>query len=473
VDDLLITTAIPFVNAAPHLGHALEYVQTDVLARHARARGRAVHFLTGTDEHAAKNVRAAAAAGVPVASFVAGNAARFRALADALHVSYDYFIRTSDDPRHRPVVEELWRRCAAAGDLYRAGYDGWYCAGCEEFRDDACAEHDTPLERINEDNWFFRLSRHAPAIRELIAAGRLRIEPDARRNEVLGFLDAGVRDLSVSRPRSRIGDWGIPVPGDDTQLVYIWFDALANYVSAPGADVWTRAAERCHVIGKGILRFHAVIWPALLLSAGLRLPDVLLVHDYVTAGGRKIGKSLGNAVDPSALIATYGADALRWWCASDVARVGETSFSEERLVQRVNDDLAHGVGNLVQRIVALAARDQVRGTIPADDTWPLLQQCTGTGREIDAALADLDLRRACAAITGLVTTINRYLERTAPWRLPVPERRPIVAALLHAVGALVDELEPFVPDVAARARDRLRCAEPGAPLVSRVEVASV
>jgi methionyl-tRNA synthetase len=468
MDDLLLTTAIPFVNAVPHLGHALEYVQTDVLARHARARGRTVYFLTGTDEHAAKNVHAAAAAGIPVQLFVDANAREFRDLADALDLSYDDFIRTSADPRHRPVVEDLWRRCSAAGDLYKTTYDGRYCAGCEEFRDDACAEHDAPLEHVTEDNWFFRLSRHVRALRALIADGRLRIEPEARRNEVLGFLDGEVRDLSVSRPRTRIGDWGIPVPGDDDQLVYVWFDALANYVSAPGAARWSAAGERRHVVGKGIVRFHAVIWPALLLSAKLPLPDVLLVHDYVTAGGRKIGKSLGNAVDPQRLVDTYGADAVRWWCAADVARLGETSFTEARLVQRVNDDLAHGVGNLVQRVVALAARDEVRGAIPADDGWPLLQECAATTRAVDEALDELDLRRACAAVINLVAETNRYIEHTAPWRLPPHERRPVVAALVHAVEKLVAELEPFVPGIARSARARLCQPGPGPVLVPRL-----
>ena len=206
-DRLYLTTAIPFVNGSAHLGHALEYVQTDVLARHARARGRAVRFLTGTDEHAAKNVQAALTAGESVPAFVARNAAGFRALADALGVSYDDFLRTSADPRHRPAVEEIWRRCAANGDLYRDSYTGWYCAGCEEFYDPdslpdgRCAEHDAPLERIEEENWFFRLSRYRESLTELITAGRLRIEPEGRRNEVLGFLSGPVRDISVSRPR--------------------------------------------------------------------------------------------------------------------------------------------------------------------------------------------------------------------------------------------------------------------------------
>ncbi len=218
MDPLYLTTAIPFVNGAPHLGHALEYVQTDAIARHARSRGRRVRFLTGTDEHAAKNAQAAANAGEGVAAFVARNAARFRSLADALDVSYDDFIRTSADPRHRPAVEELWRRCAASGDLYRRRYEGWYCGGCEQFFDPAdlpegrCPEHDTPLDAVEEENWFFRLSRFTAELQELVRDGSLRIEPDARRNEVLGFLAGGLHDISVSRPRARVRDWGFPCP---------------------------------------------------------------------------------------------------------------------------------------------------------------------------------------------------------------------------------------------------------------------
>jgi methionyl-tRNA synthetase len=469
MDTLLVTTAIPFVNGAPHLGHALEYVQADVLARHARAHGRSVLLLTGTDEHAAKNARAAAAARRPVAEFVAANAARFRRLADTLHVSYDDFIRTSADPRHRPVVEALWRRVERRGDLYRSRYVGGYCTGCEEFRDAPCSEHDVPLARVVEQNWFFRLSRYVPAIRDSITDGRLRIEPPARRNEVLGFLAGEVRDLSVSRPRARVGDWGIRVPGDPGQLVYVWFDALANYLSAPGFDRWNAARTRRHVVGKGILRFHAVIWPAILLSAGVALPDEILVHDYVTAGGRKIGKSLDNAVDPGALIERYGTDALRWWLAREVPRVGETDFSEERLVAAANRDLAHGVGNLLQRVVALAARDDVRGAIPADDAWPLLGACSLCTTEVACALDVLDLKRATEAILGLVGEINRYVERTRPWTLEPADARPTVAALVHAVTHLVDELGPFVPDLASRARARLDALEPGEPLVARLE----
>jgi len=487
-DRLYLTTAIPFVNGAPHLGHALEYVQTDVLARHARARGRATRFLTGTDEHAAKNVAAARAAGTGVTAFVAANADRFRTLADTLAISYDDFIRTSADPRHHPAVEAIWRAAAANGDLYRGHYAGWYCAGCEEFRDadedgGRCPEHDRALERIEEANWFFRLSRYRDQIVDLVTTGRLRIEPEARRNEVLGFLAGEIRDVSVSRPRARVHDWGIPVPGDPDHVVYVWFDALTNYISAlgfGGADEtpfetwWGGDGDRVHVIGKGIVRFHALIWPAILLSAGLPLPTTLVVHDYVTAGGRKIGKSLGNAVDPEAIAAQFGTDALRWWLCREVPRVGEVDFTADRLIATADRDLANGIGNLVQRTVTLAARafgpDPV-GPAPAGE---LADAVAAARAGVDAALAGFDLRGATGVLVDLATAANRYVETTRPWELldDPAAARAVLAPLVATVRALAHELEPFVPELARHVRERVGCegapVRPGPPVHPRL-----
>ena len=424
-DHLYVTTAIPFVNGSPHLGHALEYVQTDLLARHALARGRAVRFLTGTDEHAAKNVQAARAVGEDVTGFVARHAARSRALADLLDVSYDDFLRTSADRRHRPAVEAIWRQSATAGDLYRKRYAGWYCSGCEQFYDPEtlpagrCTEHDAPLERVEEANWFFRLCRYRNTLAERIGDGRVRIEPEARRNEVLGFLAGPVRDVSVSRPRARVHGWGVPVPGDPDQVVYVWFDALTNCASALGygdaerpdyRQWWLDPGDRTHVIGKGIVRFHAVIWPAMLCSAAQPLPTALLVHDYVTADGRKIGKSLGNTVDPSALCDRYGVDALRWWLCREIPRVGEADFSAERLVTSCDRDLANGVGNLVQRTVTLAARVYGRDGITVGPACELTATGDATRARIDVALAEFDVRGATAALMRLVDAANRHLD---------------------------------------------------------------
>jgi methionyl-tRNA synthetase len=308
-----ITTTIPYVNAPPHLGFALELVQADTLARHRRQRGDDVRLLSGTDDNSLKNVLAAEAEGIDVQSLVDRNAEAFAALRGPLALSLDDFIRTSRDPRHRVGVERLWRRCAAAGDLYRKHYEGLYCVGCEQFYAEAelvdgrCAEHGTEPQLVAEENWFFRLSRHAGRLHELIADGTLRVEPAARRNEVLSLIAGGLHDFSVSRSHTRARGWGIPVPGDPTQVVYVWWDALGNYVTSLGYGAddpayeqwWVTSERRTHLIGKGVVRFHAVYWPAMLLSAGLPLPTDILVHDYLTVDGRKISKSGGTTVDRS------------------------------------------------------------------------------------------------------------------------------------------------------------------------------
>jgi methionyl-tRNA synthetase len=467
-----VTTAIPYVNAAPHLGHALELVQADVLARHRRHSGQRVRFLTGTDENALKNVAAAAAAGVPVADFVAGNADRFARLGDVLELSVDDFIRTSSDPRHAPGVRALWERTAARGDVYRRSYEGLYCAGCEQFYEPAelpggnCPEHGVPPEPVAETNWFFRLSAYGPRILAALEEGRVRVEPPARRNEVLAFVRAGLRDISVSRPAARAAGWGIPVPGDPDQVVYVWWDALSNYVTALGYGGgggvfdawWTRSAERVHVVGKGITRFHAVYWLALLLSAGLALPTAVFVHEYLTDGGAKLSKSAGNAVDPERLVARYGVDAVRWWLLSDVARNGDTDFTVERLVDRYHRDLANGVGNLCNRVLSLVHR--YRGGIV-----PVAAAPDGTGvRElpgrIDAALAGFDFRTACGAIGSAVDAANGLIEAVRPWELaraeaagdPSAGRRldSVLHLLVAACRVIAAELAPFLPAGAGR-----------------------
>jgi methionyl-tRNA synthetase len=288
---------------------------------------------------------------VPIAAFVDAKAARYAAPRESLDLSTDDFIRTSIDPRHRPGVERLWRACAAGGDLYQRDYDGLYCLGCESFVSDDelvdgfCAEHGRPPEHVVERNWFFALSRYEDRLLELLESGWLRIEPEHRRNEVLGFVRGGLADFSVSRPRERARGWGIGVPDDLSQVVYVWFDALGNYVTAldyggDGADhrTWWRGSdERVHVVGKGITRFHAVYWPAVLLSAGEPLPTSILVHDYLTANGRKLSKSAGPALDPLRLCARYGSDALRWWFVRDIVRSGDTDVREELVAARANE----------------------------------------------------------------------------------------------------------------------------------------
>jgi methionyl-tRNA synthetase len=479
-----ITTTIPYVNARPHLGFALELVQADVLARHRRHRSDQVRFLSGTDENSLKNVLAAEAEGIAVRELVDRNAAAFSALRGPLALSLDDFIRTGSDPRHRVGVERLWRRCAEAGDLYRKHYEGLYCVGCEQFYapedlvDGRCTEHGTEPQRIAEENWFFRLSRYTDELRGLIEYDRLRIQPASRRNEVLALISGGLHDFSVSRSAARARGWGIAVPDDPSQVVYVWWEALGNYVSSlgyGGGDEteyerwWVGGRRRVHLAGKGVLRFHAVYWPALLLSAGLPLPTDILVHDYLTVDGHKISKSAGATVDPVRLAAECGTDAVRWWLIREVPRVGDADFTRDRLVARADADLAGGLGNLVHRVVTLVHRchggrvsepgDIGPGRVEAA-VRPLTDACDSAPAQIDAALEDFDFRGAASALWTIVEQANRSIAATRPWELakaaragdPEKERHldAVLSTLIHACRVLADELTPFLPGAAAR-----------------------
>jgi methionyl-tRNA synthetase len=478
---IFLTTTIPYVNASPHLGFALEAVQADVLARHHRQRGDQVRLLTGTDDNSLKSVLAAEAAGVPVRDWVDRHAAAIAALREPLALSYDDFIRTGADPRHPAGVEWLWRACAAAGDLYRGRYEGLYCVGCEsyytpdELVDGRCHEHGTVPAQLSELNWFFRLSRYQRPLREAITAGRLRIAPASRRNEVLALIDSGLRDLSVSRSRDRARGWGVPVPEDPDQVVYVWWDALGNYVTSldigtgrgTGGDAyarwWAGSDRRVHLVGKGVLRFHAVYWPAMLLSAGLPLPTDILVHDYLTVDGKKISKSAGGGVDPVGLVDRFGTDPVRWWLLREVPRSGDIDFTVSRLVERANADLAGGLGNLVSRVVTMVHRYR-DGWVPEHpEDGDLRRVCQAVPDLVAAGLADYDLRRACAGVWTIVDGANRYLERVRPWELARDQRDSrsrvareagqrldaALATLMSACRSLATQLAPFLPGAAA------------------------
>lgn len=462
---------------------------------------------SGADDNALKNVQAAERAGLPVAELVAGHAEAFRRLGEQLEASYDDFVRTSVDPRHRAGVERLWRACAAAGDIDRRHYEGLYCVGCEQFRtadelvDGVCPDHRTAPTFVSEENWFFRLSRYQEPLRELLASGRLRIEPEVRANEVRAFVERGLADFSISRSVERTRGWGIPVPGDPTQVMYVWWDALGNYVTSldygagPDAEAfqtwWAGDGRRVHVIGKDILRFHAVYWPAMLLSAGLPLPTDIYVHDFLTANGQKLSKTLGNVVDPVHLTDEYGSDALRWWLVAKVPKVGDTDFTQRRFVDAANRDLAGGLGNLTQRVVAMVHRFR-GGVVPAAVVPPtsltrLDAAASALPSRIDLALDDFDLRRAASAIMSVVAEANRCIERTTPWALARAERAgdthaghlldETLAALVAALRVLARETEPFVPGVAARLAEQTGLNPPSAvlpkpqPVFRRLEIA--
>src|SRR5882757_4446587 len=503
MNDLYITTSIPYVNGAPHLGHALEFVHVDALARHRRHRGGQVRVQSGTDDHAIKNVSAAQAAGVPVAEFVGANGDQFAGLAAALGVHTDEFLRTSSDPRHAAAVSALWRACQATGDLYTKDYAGLYCPGCEQFYgpaeldDGSCVEHRTPVVEVTETNWFFRLSRYREQITDLITSGRLDITPLERRNEVLGFLAGDVHDLSVSRPAARTHGWGIPVPGDPEQVVYVWFDALTNYLTGLGYGSssdsetgtgyrrwWAGGGERVHVIGKGIVRFHAVYWIAFLLSAGLPLPTRVLVHDYLTVDGAKIAKSGAQAADPATLVADYSADAVRWWLLRDPAPVATTDFTIERLVSAYNRDLANTLGNLAARALTLSRRDAAWRTAATTDVGDdLLRQSAGLPAAVDQALARYDFRTACEAIAALAEAGNRFIEDETPWHLAktadagdtyaAQRFEAVIDTILAACRVAADELVPFIPNGATRLAAQLESHQtkpaPAFPRITRQE----
>jgi len=464
-----ITTTIPYVNARPHLGFALELVQADVLA--------------------------AEAAGVGVQEFVDANAAAFTGLAEPLSLSVDDLIRTSSDPRHRAGVERLWQACAASGDLYRKHYEGLYCVGCEQFcttaelQDGRCRDHGTVPDLVSEQNWFFRLSRYAGQLRSLIDGGSIRVEPAERRNEILALIDGGLADFSVSRSAERARGWGIPVPGDPDQVIYVWWDALGNYLTAldyadDGENLsrwWTGASSRIHLLGKGVLRFHAVYWPAMLLSAGQAIPTDILVHGYLTENGRKISKSSGATVDPYDLTGRYGTDAVRWWLLREVPRGADADFTIDRLVGRANGELANGLGNLVNRVVTMIHRYR-DGRVPvttanAPDAAALDRAIRNAPGLIAGALEDFDFRRATEAVWQIAGEANRYVNRTRPWDLAKAGDRAeldaVLPAILVACQAIGAHLAPFLPDAAARITRQCAPGEAGllprpAPLLPRI-----
>jgi methionyl-tRNA synthetase len=462
-----ISTAIPYVNGPPHIGFALELVIADVMARHARQRIRRVYFLSGTDDNSLKNALAAEIEGVPTAQLVSRNAAKFRALKLELDVSYDDFLCTSADPRHTPAVEQLWRACDRNGDIYRSHYSGLYCVGCERFYAESeltagsCPDHLQPLEEVSEENHFFRLSRHQDELIRLIDSGEYAISPRHRRNEVLSFLKAPLEDLSISRSVQRARGWGIPVPGDAAQVVYVWFDALANYISALGyagnnsafTEFWQRGDRISHVIGKGVLRFHAVYWPAILMSAGVRVPTELLVHGYVTVDGQKIGKSLGNSITPESICSLLGADAFRYYLLRHIGSHRDGDFSLARYREVYEHELANQLGNLLSRTVGLARR---YGS-------PCAQRSTlaeGLAVRVTEAIESFALHRGLDEIWQVVESANAYVSAAQPWQLArAGQHRELAAAIGELYATLYDvaeALRPFLPQTASRMENTLQ-----------------
>ncbi len=455
-----ITTPIFYVNARPHIGHAYTMIAADAVARYHRMLGEPTYFLTGTDEHGTKIARAAEQAGVAPKEFTDRIAGSFADMALELGISNDQFIRTTDQELHWPGVIALWHKLEASGALYRGSYEGLYCVGHEAFIrksdliDGLCPDHKTSPELIREDNWFFALSRYKDQIRRLYESGDMRILPESRTKEALNMLDE-LEDISFSRPRKDL-TWGIPVPGDDSQTVYVWCDALTNYLSAIGFgrseeyQQWWPA--NAHVIGKDILRFHAIIWPGMLLAAGLATPESLLVHGFITVDGQKMSKTIGNVINPSELVNQYGLDPVRYFLLREIPSNEDGDFSYKNLENRYNTDLANGLGNLVQRVATLVATKMSgKGVYGADleaTEASLVQILDDT--DYKKAFEQFRLHDATANVWEKIALANAYLNDRQPWKQEGEARYKTLITTVAMIAHIAWVLQPFMPTTAKK-----------------------
>ena len=459
-----VTTPIYYVNAAPHLGHAYTSIAADVLARHHRQRGDDVFFLTGTDEHGEPVALAAAAEGVEPQALADQNAERFRALMPQLEASNDFFIRTSDE-QHVAAVQEILERVKANGYVFEGTYEGWYCPRCADFKTaqevaegNTCPIHNIELTRENEQNWFFQLSAFQERLEELFDGQPDFVQPKTRYNEARSFLAGGLQDVSLSR---RGIDWGIPVPWDPDQTIYVWWDALLNYYTAltyaqPGEDLAARFwPANYQLIGKDILKFHAIYWPALLMAADLPVPRHLFVHGFLLMDGEKMSKSLGNVLDPFAVIERYGADALRFYLLRDVPFGSDGSVSAASFEARYENELANEYGNLAARTIAMVHRYR-DGVVPAAQLdADLASEFEGLPEEVAALIDKAEVTQALEAIWERVRRCNRYVEECAPWTLAKDDASAeqldvVLATLCEALRSLTVLLAPWLPASAAK-----------------------
>jgi methionyl-tRNA synthetase len=462
-----ITTSIPYVNASPHVGHAEEFVQADVIARYRRLMGDDVFFLSGTDDNALKNVLKAEEARIPIEAFVSRNADTFEELLRALNISNNDFIRTSSDTRHAPGAQKLWSSCKSE-DIYKKIYKGLYCVGCEEFKldkellDGHCPEHPTlKLEEVEEENYFFRLSNYQQKLEELVTTGTIKVVPTSRKNEVLAFIRSGLEDFSISRSRARARNWGVPVPGDDTQVMYVWFDALSNYITAlqyatSGNNFekfWSKGDSILHIIGKGISRFHAIYWPAMLLSAGVRLPDTIFVHGYLTVSGQKMSKSLGNVIDPFELIKGYGADAFRYFITREISPFEDSDITKERFREAYNANLANGLGNLSARVLQMSSQ-YLETPVDVSDAVDI-SQTEGYRDAIEA----FEFNRALNIVWGFIGILDKEIQEEKPFELIKKDKEKAQEFITHSVKSLEGisrSLIPFMPETAKKMQEAIK-----------------
>lgn len=461
-----ITTAILYTNGSPHIGYGMELVQTDVLARYHRQKGESVKFLTGTDEHGTTVARAAKKMDKTPQELADEVAAQAQELCKKLNISNDDFIRTSDQKRHWPTAQKMWQKLSEAGDLYKKQYEGLYCVGHEAFIkktdlvDGLCPIHKTAPDKVSEENWFFKVSKYKDQVAKLIESDELRIVPESRKKEILNLVK-DAEDVSFSRPR-KVLSWGIPVPGDDEQVMYVWCDALTNYISAIGyaddsqefKDFWPADV---HLIGKDILRFHALYWPAMLMAAGLPLPRSIFVHGFITVNGQKMSKTIGNVIDPFVVLDKYGTDVVRYFLLREVPSDEDGDFSEERLRERYTSDLANGLGNLVQRVATLIHTKMDGEIIYHKDKLPDVEELNEAENDADInrAIENFKLHEALALIWKKIDAANVFINEEAPWKLvdTDPEQfQKVMLGLVNMIHCIILNLEPFMPETTAKIR---------------------
>lgn len=474
-----VTTPIYYVNGKPHIGHAYTTIAADVLKRYCAAQGKETFFQIGTDENSLKNVEAAEKTGRAVADYIDAMSAEWKQTWDKLGIDYDDFIRTTED-RHAKAVEKFWAAVEESGDIYKGSYKGLYCVGCEEFKtesslvDGKCPDHLTEPQVIEEENYFFKASKYRDALLKHIDENPEFVQPKSRRNEIRNYIEEHFDDVSISRESL---DWGIRVPGSEKDVVYVWFDALINYLSVIGYGTDDAQFEKwwpaqVQLVGKDIIKFHCALWPAMLMSAGLPLPERVFAHGHFTVEGQKISKSLGNAIDPVELCEKYGNDVVRYFLLSEITFGGDGNFSEERLREVYASDLANGVGNLVSRVTNMIDKyfeGELEAKPETEDAFSEYVHAYST--HMDA----IELHAAAKAIVhGVVGEANEYIEQNQPWALAKTDEARLKEVLQHALYALqiiAEYIGPFMPETAAKVREAIEgdTITKAAPLFPRLE----
>ena len=446
-----ITTSIVYTNAFPHIGFALESIQADVIARYHRLLGREVFFLTGTDEHGVKVAKAAAEDRRNPKEFVNEISKKVRDLKQILNLSNNDFIRTTDEIRHWPAVVKIWLTLKKNGDIYKKKYKGLYCRGCEAFitkkdlKNEKCVIHQIRPKIIEEENYFFRLSKYSKKIEKTLTEDKIQIIPESRKNEILNFVRQGLGDISFSRPRKDLR-WAIPVPDDKRASIYVWADALSNYISALGYTKNSKKFQKfwpadVHCIGKDILKFHGAIWPGMLLSLKLPLPRIIFVHGFITVDKQKMSKSLGNVINPFELVKKYGTDTVRYFLLREIPPTEDGDFTYEKFEQRHNADLASGIGNLASRVLTMAQGIHSTPNIRSSKFQPII---TKTWKNYHKNLKEFKFNETLIAIWRLINFCDKYIDKERPWE-KTKNQKIKIHNLLFILGHIAHMLRPFLP----------------------------